>query len=153
METGTASPLELAWTLPAALGALASVILLWYSVCDERARRRVGVDGVYKLDIQKSIGVAVVLTVSELCLAVIGVNALVTPPNPLMLRDPTTAATAVVNAILLIMVNASLTALAGYLLLQRGAVVREVLESRRRDRRATDRKPQPDGALDTGAAP
>lgn len=138
-----ASPLELAWTLPAAVGALASAVLLWYSVCDERARRRVGVNGVVRLDIQKSIVTAVALTVSEVCLAVIGANALVTPPNPLMMRDPTTAATAVVNAMLLILVNIALTSLAAYRIFQRGAVMREMSQSQRRDRRATDRKPAP----------
>jgi hypothetical protein len=134
----TASPLELAWTIPSVVGALIAARLLFLSARDEIRRKRSGVNGILRLDIQKSIVTAVVLTVTLICLAVIGVNALVTPPNPLMLRDPTTAATAVANAVLLILVNVSLTTLACYRLLQRGAVLRELEESRRRDRRATD---------------
>lgn len=136
-----ANPLEVGWTVPSLVGLTLAVVLLYLSVKDEAARRRAGVDGVVRLDVQKSIATAVALVVALGCLSLVGVNAMATPPNPLVTRDPTTAATAVANALLLIVANVSLIALAGYRLLQRGAVQREIRDASRRDRRKGDRPP------------
>jgi hypothetical protein len=143
----TASPLELVWTIPAAVATLVAGWLLILSIGDEVHRRRIGINGIVRLDIQKSIVTAAVLTFVLCSLAVIGSVALVTPPNPNLVRDPTTAATAVATAVLLVGANLALTSLAAYLLLQRGAILRELQGAARRDRRETDAK-KLDGALD-----
>lgn len=136
-----ASPPEIWYTIPSAIGLVMWAVLLFLSVRDEVHRRRAGVDGAVRLDVQKSIATAAALVVAQACLTQIGVNQMATPPNPNLLHDPITASTALMNATLFVVVDAALIALAGYRLLQRVAVGREIRAAERRDRRATDQPP------------
>lgn len=137
-----ASPPEIWYTIPSAVGLAMAVALLFLSVKDEVNRRRAGVNGIVRLDVQKSIATAAALTVALGCLTQIGVNQMATPPNPNLLHDPITASTALMNAMLFVVVDAALITLTGYRLFQRGAVGREIRDAARRDRRASD-QPEP----------
>lgn len=152
-----ASPLELAYTAPSAIGCLIAMLLLYFVVGDELNRRAAGINGVVRLDLQKSISTALALVWTLGALTMIGVNAMMTPPNPNIHVDPTTASASFMNALLFISIDAVLIALAIYRLLQRDAVRREVAREVRQQliveeaKRLLDRRDRREG--DTPAPP
>jgi hypothetical protein len=134
-----ASPGETAWTVSALFGVIPSVWLLVVTLLTEGRRRRARVDGAVRIDLQKSIAVALGLFMitGSFCLA--GVVAMQTPDPPPAAIQPAAAVAAVVIPLFFVVANVAATATAGFCLLQNGALDRESMDAARRDRRATDR--------------
>lgn len=134
-----ASPLEAAWTVSALFGVAPAIWLLAASILTEGRRRRAGVDGAVKIDMQKSIAVALGLLVVSGCFALAGLVAMQVPaPAPAQL-DPGAVIGPVLIPLLFVVANMATTLTAGYCLLQNSALDREIQYAARRDRRATDR--------------
>lgn len=127
-----ASPLELGWTLSAALGALIWYLFLFLVLRDEMRRRRTGVNGMVKLDITKGIVTGIVLGTKAAAYAIAGLLAMGAPANE------AAGDSISILAIIFILNNVFLTLLAVYYLVNREQVNREMSAGEAKHRRATD---------------
>lgn len=77
-----ASPLEIARVIAASFGLFLAIVLLVLSVQDEQYRRRRGLNGLVRLDIQQAMVTAAALVVVFIGAVATGLIAATLPPNP-----------------------------------------------------------------------
>lgn len=126
-----------------AVGLCSAAVLLGLVLRDEMRRRRAGVNGVVRLDVQKSIAVSLTLCLALAGFALAGLVSMQTPARPDLAVDPAAALSAYLVPLVFIGVNLVLVALSIYCHVQREAINREITAASRRDRRAGDRAEAP----------